>query len=318
MRVYHNDDQWVAGEYPAILAVGDSWFWYPGNNILQSLVTNPDLSSNYANIHALGKNGALLQAYVGAGQFAPVVEKALSPNFRKSYNVFMISGAGNDAVDYKLALKTDCSAITDPKACLDPEGMSDLLRKVATAMGGLIHEIRWAYKDEAKQPRPIFLHGYDYPVPDGRGFDVFHATVTGPWLQPAMNTVKVNADMTFRKAVVKELIDQLNILFKTFDDWPNDVVYVDCRGVLSRGDNYQQDWANEMHPTSSGFKKIVAQRWMPILRQWGLSKLAPVTQVAADAPVAALPPLNMKPSAPKAAPKIKATPKGGAKPQATP
>ncbi|MBC3920861.1 hypothetical protein H8L32_25580 [Undibacterium sp. CY18W] len=272
MRVYQKNEQWVAGEYPAILAIGDSWFWYPGNNILQALIRNNSLSANYSNIQAVGNNGAPLQDYVGAGKYARDVEYNLTPDVRKYYNVFMISGAGNDAIDYKLALKTDCTGITDPKACLDPTGIDDLLRKIATAMGGLIHEIRWAYKDAVKQVRPIFIHGYDYPVPDGRGFNILNKLVTGPWLLPALDAAKVKKDPAFRLAVVHELIDRLNGLFKTFDDWRNDVVYIDSRGTLSSGADYKTDWANEMHPTSSGFDKIVAQRWIPILKQWGIAK----------------------------------------------
>lgn len=272
MHVYQKNDQWIEGEYPAILAIGDSWFWYPGNNILQALISNHDLRTDYSNIQAVGNNGALLQEYVGAGKYAPDVERNLIANTRKYYNVFMISGAGNDAVDYRLALKNDCSKISDAKDCLDPVGLDDLLRTVATAMGGLIHEIRWAYKDAVKQIRPIFIHGYDYPVPDGRGFDILDIPVTGPWLKPALDTAKVKDDPAFRLAVVRELIDRLNGLFKTFDDWRNDIVYIDSRGVLSSGADYKKDWANELHPTSSGFNKIVAQRWIPILKQWGIAK----------------------------------------------
>ncbi|MFZ6760337.1 hypothetical protein ACO0K9_24300 [Undibacterium sp. Ji50W] len=272
MHVYQKSDKWIEGEYPAILAIGDSWFWYPGNNILQALIRNKSLRTDYSNIQAVGNNGALLQEYVGAGKYAAAVERNLTPDARKYYNVFMISGAGNDAVDYKLALKADCSGITDPKTCLDPVGIDDFLRKVSTAMGGLVHEIRWAYKDAAKQVRPIFIHGYDYPTPDGRGFDILDIPIVGPWLKPALDAAKVKNDAAFRLAVVHELIARLNAVFKTFDDWPNNVVYIDSLGTLSSGADYRKDWANELHPTSSGFDKIVAQRWMPILKQWGIAK----------------------------------------------
>ena len=38
------------------------------------------------------------------------------------------------------------------------------------------------------------------------------------------------------------------------------VRYVDLRGTLPTGANYDQGWGNELHPTKKGFK-AVAQRF---------------------------------------------------------
>ena len=50
------------GAFPAILAIGDSWFWYPlptGYNLLQQL-SERVLKPDYANILSLGYVGAKL------------------------------------------------------------------------------------------------------------------------------------------------------------------------------------------------------------------------------------------------------------------
>ena len=36
----------------------------------------------------------------------------------------------------------------------------------------------------------------------------------------------------------------------------NHVHFVDLRKTLSIGNDYQDDWGNELHPTEKGFKKI--------------------------------------------------------------
>jgi hypothetical protein len=170
MTVYQKGEQWEPGEFPAILAVGDSWFWYPKNNLLEALARHPRLLRDFRHIQAVGYNGAMLQHYVGAGPLGGDVAYNLSLNVRRHYNVFLISGAGNDAINYRLALAGSCHGITEPAQCFDPVGLDMLLETISRAMGSLIHDIRWAYKNEPETVRPIFIHGYDYPVPDGRAF----------------------------------------------------------------------------------------------------------------------------------------------------
>ena len=63
----------------------------------------------------------------------------------------------------------------------------------------------------------------------------------------------------------------MNDLFALFEDMANDVSYIDTRGVLRNDLNYQKDWDNEMHPTWSGFRKMVDQRWIPELARWGIA-----------------------------------------------
>ena len=53
MTVYFDRSSVQSGAFPAILAIGDSWFWYPiASNLLAevSAVVKPD----YSNILALG------------------------------------------------------------------------------------------------------------------------------------------------------------------------------------------------------------------------------------------------------------------------
>lgn len=268
-RVYAPGESYEPGEFPSALAIGDSWFWYPNNNILGTLTRHKLISADHSRVQSIGYNGALLQDYVGAGRYARSVEHYLSPNFSRGWSEFYISGAGNDVVAYGLALKQNCVGITDPDKCIHPGRMNDLLRSLSTSLGSLIHNIRWAYRNNPNAKYPIFLNGYDYPVPDGRGF----AGGKG-WLAPAMNQAGIEQDIEFRKMVARTVIDQIaEEVFKAFHSPENLVIYLDSRGTLPNTPlDYEKFWANEMHPTNVGFKAIVEQAWLPTLRNYGIAK----------------------------------------------
>src|SRR4030095_9113437 len=102
MTVYFSPNMPTSGTPASILAIGDSWFWYPKvSNLLAeiSAVVKPD----YSNIMALGKVGAKLEEYVN-GRYAKDFAKQLKPGWLQYYSAVMISGGGNDAVDWGLCL----------------------------------------------------------------------------------------------------------------------------------------------------------------------------------------------------------------------
>jgi hypothetical protein len=267
-RIYRGNEQEQPGEFCSALAIGDSWFWYPNHNVLETLVSHPRTSVDHSNVRLLGYNGAELQEYVGAGKYAKKVEHWLSAGWNDGFSEFYISGAGNDAVDYSLALRANCSQYTSPADCFDPIGLETLLRRISSALGSLIHDIRWAYRDD-ELVRPIFVHGYDYPTPDGRGFE-FGPVTSGPWLAPAMERAHVKAEMLLRYGITKILIDRLNDeVFRPFDIPGNEIIYIDSRGVLAHyPDKYKKHWTNELHPSDAGFLKIFEAAWIPKLTRY--------------------------------------------------
>ena len=204
------------------------------------------------------------------GKYAAAFQRELRPNNLQYYAAFLISGAGNDAVDYGLALKKNCRNRTAPEDCMDGERFDRFLKDVSRDMGSLIHDILW---EVAKQNRSvdIFINGYDYPVPDGRGFGPAPGlTITGPWLKPAMDGARVAPDPQLRQAICRLLIDGLDRVFRLFDNSANRVHYISSRGTLSSDPaNYQNDWANELHPTRAGFDRIVDRSWIPVLANTG-------------------------------------------------
>ena len=273
-HIYKPEEGWNADTgFPSALAVGDSWFWYVNNNILGTLVNHKRMLSDHSNIQLVGYNGARLSDYVGTGKYADTVSHFLRPGFVEGFSEFYVSGAGNDAVDYKLALRDGCPPGTDPDGWIDPERMDGMLSDLQHALVRLVAAIRVATQNRAVQP-PIFLHGYDRPVPDGRGFD-FGLIHAGPWLAPAMDLRGVPPDPALRTAIAGRLIDRLNdgLLAPLAAKLPG-VVYIDSRGILPNGGMYRDYWANELHPTNLGFRMIVEQAWLPVLARHGIARAA--------------------------------------------
>lgn len=50
MRIYKPGETWNPAEFASILAIGDSWFWYPKNNILQAVLEHRALKDDFRNI----------------------------------------------------------------------------------------------------------------------------------------------------------------------------------------------------------------------------------------------------------------------------
>jgi hypothetical protein len=289
MTIYDKTRPWNAGDYPSVLAIGDSWSWYPFSNLLDQINSNPKAGGKYTGIMRLGFNGAASIEYVGAGQYAPDFNRELLPDNFKFYSGFFLSGGGNDAVSYPnlhtgpytFGLKSECRGITEPAQCLDEDRVQLLLRQVVGAMGTTISHIVHAFQADVDAGRrtaqdrvDIFLHGYAYPYPDDRGVNFAGFDLGDPWIGRVMTAAGVNPDLAFRFNVTKALVDRLHRSLSSFDGMYEDRVhYIDSRSAFGTqfDPNYKTNWANELHPTPNGFRTMVDQYWMPMLANYGFA-----------------------------------------------
>ena len=117
------------GKLPSILAIGDSWFWYPlpGGSLINYI--GPVVEKKSHVILAKGMNGAEAFDYVD-GKYARSVREALRL-YGAGLSAAFISGGGNDFAgfnDLRPLLKDDCSAESTAKGCFRP-GDSGLKRR---------------------------------------------------------------------------------------------------------------------------------------------------------------------------------------------
>lgn len=268
MSVFYNRSSDIC----SILAIGDSWFWYPrGSNLLAEIAQV--VKTDYANIRALGYLGAELRDYVQlhetmpAGKYAAGLDHELQPGFLQYYSAVMISGGGNDVVDWHLFLNEDCSAATNAVDCIDQASLRQHMRDLQVWVLLLLDKIKAAY-DRAGLLQPfVFTHTYDYAPPNGKGFTTLLAELplVPPWLKPAMDRCQVPNDYELRKAVVREFINALAAMYARTA--MGRLLVVQSQGTL----DVDKDWDNELHPTAAGFKKLVQQKWVPQLQAAGLA-----------------------------------------------
>ena len=232
---------------PDILALGDSWFWYPFNNLLIPIW---DLWAGAKTILAQGMVGAEATE-LAAGKWLAGFRAALRGY--DTVRAVLISAGGNDFAgmdDMTRILKPDCSAAATGEDCFNAAATEQLMfHDVVDAYGTLLEEVK-KHRPEAL----VFLHNYDYAVPTGIGILGF-----GHWLKDPMDAVRV--PIPVQPLAVDYLINTFNdALAQVQKDYPDHVLIVDSRGTLA-----QADWANELHPTPAGFNKIVDRAWRPVL-----------------------------------------------------
>jgi hypothetical protein len=246
----------------SILAIGDSWFWYPfpGGSLVNRL--GPLVAPKEHFILAVGNNGAEAYDYVH-GKYKNVVTTAL--NFHgDALSAVFISGGGNDFAglnDLLPLLNADCSAARNPEECFkssDVEGtLQGLMKRATEDYQLLIGQILMKCPSAVK----IFVHNYDYALPSGKGL-FGHSS---DWLKPALDDAKVPGRL--QDGCIRFIIDRFSdMLTDVQTQGDGSVVFVDSRNTLTPA-----DWANELHPTPAGFQKIAQGKWQPALKNQGLA-----------------------------------------------
>ena len=246
----------------SILAIGDSWFWYPfpGGSLLNAL--GPLVAGRQHTILAIGNNGAEAYDYV-LGKYEKIVRTALAQHGTGLSAVFL-SGGGNDFAgfsDLRPLLERDCSGAANADECYRPgdaDGTLDwFLRKLKESYALLLGRVLLSTPPELR----VFMHNYDYPIPTGRGV---YGGNSG-WLKPALDDAQVPPGL--QQACLRHLIDRLtDVLRELAARDPVRIVLVDSTDTL-----VPADWANELHPKPAGFRKIARERWLPLLQAHGLA-----------------------------------------------
>jgi lysophospholipase L1-like esterase len=173
-----------------LIAEGDSWFDYPLNDVLRIL------EDEYGfDVESVAHKGDRVEdmAYSGGQfeEFARRLEKLLRQ--QRVPNAILLSGGGNDIAGDELAVLLNHARSGLPTINDDVvRGVVDV--RLRNAYAFLISGLTEITRHYLERPVPILLHGYDYPVPDGRGFLGGWGPLPGPWLQPSFNRKALGND----------------------------------------------------------------------------------------------------------------------------
>ena len=237
-----------------LMAEGDSWFDYPWKDVLSCLE-----DEHGYDVESVAHKGDHVEhmAYDGGQlvQFLRRLERLLLRQ-NKIPKAVLLSGGGNDFAgrEFGMILNHKLS----PLSGLNSQVVDGVIERIFTAFGTILSEVTTLCNRTIGRNVPILIHGYDYPVPDGRGFLGGWGPFPGPWLEPGFRE-KGFDDLPERMSLVRVLVDEINDMLQSIVGHPefSHVIYINLRGTL-RDDLsvYQEDWANELHPSSAGFSLV--------------------------------------------------------------
>ncbi|MBV9773128.1 MAG: hypothetical protein JO040_04225 [Gemmatimonadetes bacterium] len=251
----------AAASMGSLVAEGDSWFDYPWTDVLRML----EDEHGYDVDSVAHKGDRVEEMAYGGGQleeFTRRIEKLLRKG--RPPKAILLSGGGNDIAGSEFAMLLNHAASAMPG--LNEQVVAGVVdERIRLAYVYILSAVTRICEKWLQQPLPILVHGYDYPVPDGRGFMGGWGFLPGPWLEPGFRE-KGFTRLEDRKALMKRLIDRFNTMLAqvaALQEFPH-VRYVDLRNTLSSGADYKKFWDNELHPTPRGFG-LVADRFVAAL-----------------------------------------------------
>jgi hypothetical protein len=242
-----------AGANPSVLMIGDSWFWYPVDNLAVELAIALDQQT----FVVVGRNGS--EASEWSEKEHLVIDEALRL-YGDGVQALMLSGGGNDVAgmaDFLRLLRDDCSQATTVAECYRAGQPDAILAKINGAYREVILRFR------ARNPdAPVLMHDYDFAWPTGRG--VFGP---GDWLLAPMTAAKVPKGL--RRDLFKDLITRLGAaqagLAKEKARLGKLVAIASAGTLPEQPASVNRWWANELHPTPEGFKRLVRDAFLPAL-----------------------------------------------------
>ncbi len=244
-----------------LIAEGDSWFDYPRRDVVSAL-----RSEHSFDVRSVAHYGHRVEDMAYGGRqlhdFSQKLEDALRAGNR--VRAVLLSGGGNDIAGDEFALLIN-HALSPIGGINDDvvRGIIDV--RIQDAYVTLISAINRIAQRWLNRVLPVIVHGYANPVPDGRGFAGGFWLLPGPWLEPGFRQkgfVLPNGrvDLARCTPMMEVLIARFNAMLQGLERLPQlegAVRYVDLRPVLNNDlQQYEEDWANELHPTQSAFRRV--------------------------------------------------------------
>jgi len=241
-----------SGENVDVLAIGDSWFHYPANNLITPLHAVLERPT----IYVIGENGARADE-LAKGTWRANFAKMLAQY--PSIRLVSISAGGNDFagvgdLDDRI-LAPDCRGATSVEACFragEPGGVFDAVEDAYRTLIGVVAA--------ARSELTVLVHNYDYAIPDGRTLPGMRS-----WLKLPMDNDRVpTAGAPYgglRRDIVRALIDELTVRLSDLETEPRGPGQPAIELVWSAGTLDDTQWANELHPKSAAFAQLVSDCW---------------------------------------------------------
>jgi len=248
------------GDKGVLIAEGDSWFDYFYYDVLQYLE-----GAYHYKVESTARAGDTLESMVYDNDQLTRLALKMSRLAALKVNpaAILLSGGGNDIAGPELTMLLNHANSNLPP--LNEDVVFGVLNvRLRMSYLTFIQSITNLSNHYFGRAIPVLIHGYDYPVPDGRGVLGGRGALPGPWFKPFFEKKGYLASKGNTETLHK-LVYRFNAVLEAIPNEPGfgHVCYVRVLEILSTSlappHPYDEDWGNELHPTQSGFRKVAAE-----------------------------------------------------------
>jgi hypothetical protein len=236
-----------------ILSEGDSWFSYP---LTANLADYIEMMNDFSMLR-LEHNGDEAREILGAGS----AQLKKLRHYLKEYPIelLLLSAGGNDLVSRELPRLLDHKASGNAwQSAVKLARLTTVLDDIVAAYSRLLDA-----RDALRPGCVVVAHSYCYFQPNGRkATGPFGLLKAGPWMRPVLVAKGIDPD-TEGRDVARYLIDELHARLMSLAAVRPRFHVVDMRAALPADDTH---WADEIHPSGTGFRRLAEQHWRPLLR----------------------------------------------------
>jgi hypothetical protein len=235
-----------------LISEGDSWFSYPLSATIADYI---EMMSDFSMLR-LEHDGDNAREILAAG--SEQLKKLRY--YLKNYPVeaLLMSAGGNDlaAKELKRILDVRTAGATWQSA-VKLGTLTTVLDDIVASYGRLLDA-----RDSLRPNCVVFAHSYCYFEPNGRkATGPFGLGSAGPWVRPVLKARGIDP-VTEGPQLARYLIDELHARLQALAAHRKRFTVVDTRGALPADDVH---WADEIHPSGTGFRRLAQDFWRPIL-----------------------------------------------------
>ena len=240
-----------------LVAEGDSWFDYPGGDILSLLVDHYNWD-----VRSVAHRGDNLESMAYDKTQVETRQRAFTLLARRGERpaAVLLSGGGNDLAGPELVMALE--HVKSELPLVNEEVLKQLLLRLRKALVSLVSAIEVQSTALFGSPLPVVMHGYGFPVPDGRGFLGGWGLLPGPWLEPSFARKGVpEEDLDARRDAMRHIVERFNEMLRETagEEGMEQLHVVDVTDKLKSDASYREWWANELHPTPQGFRAVTTE-----------------------------------------------------------
>ena len=235
-----------------LISEGDSWFSYPLN---ATIADDIEMMSDFSMLR-LEHDGDQARQILGAG--SPQLRKLRYYLGRYPVDALLLSAGGNDLIKQELGRILERKAPGAPwQGAVKLAVLTSVLDGIVDAYARLLDS-----RDALRPDCTVFAHSYCYLVPNGRkATGPFGLGEAGPWVRPVLVAKGIEPE-TEGVQLVHYLIDELHARLRSLSATRARFVVVDSRAELPVD---EVNWADEIHPSGTGFRRLAEQCWRPAL-----------------------------------------------------